>query len=431
MEERNIKLIYRENFDNSLSEKKKLNILAVIIIVELVLGGSGRLIAFGTFLSLRYLLFFIAILYYIFFVFRNNLNIRRNIFFKPIIIFLIFYFFSISNGLIKGYEIGDVIKSSQGFLYIFMILPFTIFIDNKEKANQAIKIFINSTIILGIIALLIYVLFSISPGNYSIITKWLDKFNYGYISIRNGLPAVFLKGTPYLVIAFNIELFRYINMTERSYKSIINMSILFLAILATISMGAWIALFVGIILCIFLSNGKKNILIIFAIVIAGILIYYIFSDYIGKIIELRISSNDSSYIIKSNQLHVLIKTWLNNFLFGNGFGVKVNFMTQLGYREMINFELFWLQLLVNMGLCGFLAYLNIIVKNIIESKRNISFLDEFEKINLKACNIGLITLCIISSVNPFLNNPIGIGYVVILMCIINAYRRDIKQNLEK
>ena len=101
-------------------------------------------------------------------------------------------------------------------------------------------------------------------------------------------------------------------------------------------------------------------------------------------------------------------------------------MTELGYREMINFELLWLQLLVNMGLLWFITYLNVIVKSIVESKRISRFLSEFEKINLKGCNIGLITLCIISSVNPFLNNPIGIGYLVILMCIINAYKITIK-----
>lgn len=418
-------MIYRKKFDDNLLEKK-LNILAIIIIIELVLGGSGRLVSFGTFISLRYVLVFIAIIYYIFFIFKNNLNIRINIFFKPIIIFLIFYFISIANGLIRGYDVGNVIKSSQGFYYIFMILPFSVFIDNKKKANQAIEIIINSAVILGVIALITYTLFSISIGNYSIITKWLDKFNYGYISIRYGLPAVFFKATPYLIIAFNIELFKYINITERSYKSIFKMTILFLAILVTMSMGAWISLFFGGILCIFLSNRKKNIVTIFTVLIVVILVYFLFSDYIGKVLELRISSNDSSYIIKNNQFRILIKTWLNNFLIGNGFGIKLNFMTQLGYREMINFELFWIQLLVNMGLLGFIAYLNIIVKSIVESKKISRFLSGFEKINLKGCNIGLITLCIISSVNPFLNNPIGIGYLVILMCIINAYKMTIK-----
>ncbi|AMC01358.1 hypothetical protein [Aerococcus viridans] len=108
-------------------------------------------------------------------------------------------------------------------------------------------------------------------------------------------------------------------------------------------------------------------------------------------------------------------------LFGKGFGVRILFINEIATREMVKFELFWLELLVNMGILGFISYVYIILKNLFVGLKSCRKLNLREATHVKSIIIGLLMLCIISSVNPFLNNPIGLGYLVIVMTSINAF----------
>ena len=128
------------------------------------------------------------------------------------------------------------------------------------------------------------------------------------------------------------------------------------------SMGIWLATFFSVILVIYISKGKFKINGIIVVSILSIMILLILKDYVLISIANRLNSTDSSYIVKLDQLVNLINIWLENAVFGKGFGFEVMFSTALGSRTMVNFELFWIQLLVNMGLIGFASYLSIFVK---------------------------------------------------------------------
>jgi uncharacterized membrane protein YjjP (DUF1212 family) len=77
-----------------------------------------------------------------------------------------------------------------------------------------------------------------------------------------------------------------------------------------------------------------------------------------------------------------------------------------------------------MGLVGFLSYMLLIFEPVLAFIKGM-----FKKIYkgediifVLTLSIGILIMCIISSVNPFMNNPIGIGYLALFLSTINLYR---------
>jgi len=412
-------------------KKQKVNLLAVIIIIELVLGGSGRLIAFGSLLTIRYILFLFALAYFAASFVKNKFTLKRKAFYIDIILFFFMFFVSLASGIYRGYDLGNILRTSQGYLYLLIYFPFSIMINNTEKSKKMHTLFANCTVVLAIISIAIFVIFKLNPSSYSIITPILNRFNYGYIAMRGGLPAVFLKTSPYMAIGFIIFLFQFINIKDkRNITNLIKLLLLLIGCIATMSMGIWIAVFVGVFLVIVLSEGKYKRAAIISIAFISVIIMVLFLGYISESLGNRLSTSDSSYIVKFNQLLTLIDYWAKHPLLGNGFGVEVTFTSELGTREMINFELFWVQILVNMGILGFLLYSNIIVKALYYSIRTWKDIPKNDMVLIKSLGVGLIALCIVSSVNPFLNNPIGIGYLILVLSTISVYTKE-NLNYEK
>lgn len=418
----NKELINKESENN---KKENISLLATIIVIELVLGGSGRLITIGPYVSIRYILFFVAIIYLLFKYVSRRFRIKKNVFYIDILLFMYVIIFSIGIGLMCGYEINNVLISSKGYLYILMYIPFSIIIDNKGKSKQIYRLFINCSVILALITLTIFVFFYFDDAVYPFLSPILRKFDYGYIALRGGLPAVFMKTSPFMAITFIIVLINFVNIEkEKNIYNIFKLMILLLGIFATMSMGIWIATFIGVIIAIVLFSGKKKIMGIATIGLLVVISLLFLSEYITVSLANRLSSTDSSFIIKFDQLLTLFRLWLEKPMFGYGLGLEITFQTELVSRTMVNFELFWIQILVNMGLIGLVVFLRMFTKPIYYTKKLSEEISFEESIQLKSLIIGLIVLSVISSVNPFLNNPIGIGYLIIVMSTVSAYLSD-------
>lgn len=427
-----------------------INILPFIIIYELVLGGSGRVIMLGSHITIRYFLFFIAMLYYLIVIIKDifiyklsfkalvHKRINRNLVY--LCIFFALFLFAIFNGFRNGNAISDIFTSSKGFLYILMIFPFSLFVDSKEKAKKLVKTFIDATVILAVITFVIFIIYGLYNESYNVFGVLLNKWSYGYIALRSGFPAVFMKTSPYMAVALIYELNMFINGVEKKTKrKMFNIFILLEGIICTMSMGIWIASAVGFSLVVLVSIlNRKNIKtesgksifvellpMIIIVVLTQIIFNQIFADYIVSVIDNRIDSADSSFVVKSDQLIKLTSVWLENIFFGKGYGVRIFFeLGKFRSESMIQFELFWNQLLVNMGLVGFVSYMLLIFEPVLVFFKGMikkRYKSEDIIFILSLC-IGIFMMCIISSVNPFMNNPIGIGYLVLFLSTINLYR---------
>ncbi|MGB4588339.1 MAG: hypothetical protein WBI17_03770 [Clostridiaceae bacterium] len=434
------------------------NILPYIIVVELVLGGSGRTIMFGDFLTIRYVLFFMAMMYFVVVIardifitklsFRELIKTRVSKTYINLIIFFVILMFSIFNGFRNGYSLQDIFIASKGFLFILIIFPFFIFVDSMEKAKKLFEAMIYASVILAVLTILIFIFYGLNPDSYIILRTTLDKLDYGYIAMRGGQPAVFMKASPFLAIALNYEINMYINDPKKNrYVNITSICLLLAAVICTMSMGLWIASIVGVGFVIIVSFfNRRNIKLphykgdLLKIALVFVL-FNLFgkinspeavanTNYIQNSLNNRLSSDDTSFIVKKDQLFKLTTLWLENPIFGKGFGASIMFkVDKIRNDRMVLFELFWNQLLFNVGAVGFLAYLWLIFEPMLlffkkAFKKSFAGKDMMHMISL---NMGMIIICIISSVNPFMNNPIGIGYLVIFLSSVHIY---LKPNIE-
>ena len=415
--------------------KSRLSFLAYIVVIEMVLGGSGHVIALGP-LTLKYSLFLISIIYFAVITLTRPYKIdERNIFYGPVLVFLALLFLSIINGLLHGYPVGDVITATQGYLYFLMIFPFTLFIDNLEKVKEVLRVLNASALILAVMSILIFILLYIAPAQvYAIVNPVLVKLSYGALEPNGVLPRVFFRTDPFIAIAFIHQLFSYVNKHDKkNIRAIVTMAILLLGCLTTMTMGIWLALVVGIGLCIVFSPGRNKINILLIVILGSIIIFIPFANSIQQILVKRFSSTDISFIVKLDQLFTMLNIWIHNFFFGTGYGVTIIFNNGVMYREITKFELSWLELLVCMGITGFMSFSYILIKTVLNGLRAAGLSTERYSIQIKAMITGVIMLCVMSLVNPFLNNPIGLGYIIIVMCSVNVYYKTLNtaQTLEK
>ncbi len=405
----------------NLLKKKKICFLGFLVVLDLVYGGAGRVIAFGP-LTPRYLLFFLAILFFILDILKRGFKTPKNIFYAPLFFFFALYLVAFINGILRGRPPENIIFASKGYLYLFMLLPFTVFIDSKEKALQVIKIFNIGAVFFAALTICLFVLIKVESSLFNIINHIMQKHYYGHLAIRYGLPSVFFKTSPYMAIAFINIMMQWVNLEkQRNLTNVAYMIILFIGCLTTMTMGIWVALFVGIIGVGLISKGGKRIYVLLALAMVGSVLMLTLGDYVWTAFINRINVNDSSYIIKSDQLKTLMSLWSENLLFGKGFGTEVVFVSEIGTRIMTKFELFWMELLVLTGLLGFFAYNYMILKIYLIGFKISKCFDKQESVQIHSLLIGVFMLCVVSSVNPFLNNPIGMGYLIISMSSINVF----------
>lgn len=438
------------------------DILPNIIIVELVLGGSGRTIMFGEFLTIRYVLFFLAMMYFVVVIardifvtklsFNELIKTRMSKTYVNLIIFFVIFMFSIFNGFRNGYTLQDIFIASKGFLFILIIFPFFIFVDSIEKAKKLFEAMIYATVALAILTILIFIFYGLNPDSYIFFRTMLDKLDYGYIAMRGGQPAVFMKASPFLAIVLNYEINMYINDPKKNrHVNITFICLLLAAVICTMSMGLWIASIVGAGFVIIVSFfNRKNIKLphykgdLLKIALVFVL-FNLFgrinspeavanTNYIQNSLNSRLSSDDTSFIVKKDQLFKLTTLWLENPFFGKGFGASIMFkVDKIRNDRMVLFELFWNQLLFNVGAVGFLAYIWLIFEPMLLFFKN-AFKKSFagkDMMHMFSLNMGMIIICIISSVNPFMNNPIGIGYLVIFLSSVHIYLKPNAENKDE
>ncbi len=108
-------------------------------------------------------------------------------------------------------------------------------------------------------------------------------------------------------------------------------------------------------------------------------------------------------------------------IMGRGFGATVTYKTNDprilaanpdGLYTTYAFEWGWLDVWLKLGLLGLLAYLGLFIKIIIDGLKTHSYL----ALSLTA---GLIVLMVVNIFSPYINHPLGIGYLIITACLIN------------
>jgi len=390
--------------------------------------------------------------------FSDSLNFFKSKFFPYYLALFIFILWGAINGFLNKNSFNNIFFDINGWLYFLLIFPiYSALFTKKEKGNNKnililYKIFWASIIWLSVKTF--FLLFIFSHNLTSIISevyKWVRVTGVGEITkMDDSFYRIFFQSHIYVLIGFFTLLALTISQKPRilNFKLLAAICSLLSVILISFSRSFWVGLMFGLFLfyCFILwQYGCKKLMraigllflifIISSSIIFGI-VKFPYPDPFGNFNAAQIFSERATTIsgeaaISSRWalLPKLNEQILKNPFLGQGFGTTVTYITSdprvlesnaTGEYTAYAFEWGWLDILLKIGLFGLLAYLFLIGKIL---KSCFQYLKNSENTSQKNMILGLlIGLAVLSCVNiftPYLNHPLGIGYLILVSVIVD------------
>ena len=424
------------------------NVVTILIFIEFVLGGLGHV--FG--LPIRKGLFVVGILFSIYMIFREKINIEK-VFLIPIIVVCIYLAYGSIIGLINRNSLGDIFSDVNSFLGIIYILLLIVYVKGRnENIDKIINVFVNCAVIVAIMTITLFFVSRIYlPNNLEIIVTYNNlnsKLQYGFISglvMSNNYARVYLYNGIFMQLAAAIMFIKLFNK-DKNVFGILKLAILLVGIYVSNTRGFWLGTIGAVVISMiyYLWRFKKFNLTLRNIVIALIpliLVSVIIPKTIVAVspeqnlpnssgsIKDRIESisdfeNDESNKVRAIQLKFLVNRIKEKPILGWGFGAHIEEYPQymidnnLQPVSSTSFELYYIELLFKTGIIGILIFFGYLVFNFVKLivllfKKNLRMRDEQV---LVGWTIGTMSILASSITNPYIA-----GLSVFFVLVMEVY----------
>ncbi len=436
------------------------------LIAELVVGSHGYMLSLdtGTFVvSLRLGLFLAVFIAWATWVVRQrNIYFFQSRFAKWYVALLTFLVIGVVVGYIHGNTWHDIFFDWNGYLFFGMVLPFTQAIRTKQQVYNALFVLFAGVLVLTIKTVILVFLFSHSE--YFVyylgsIYKWIRDFRIGEITLQsNGFYRIFFQSHIYVVYALCISLALLMYRWRWQYVAAIGATVTLLFL--SYSRSFWLAslLIIGLLAVYILLKRHATFgrfVKVYSLVLLLSSVGYI---TILGIVNLPLSSDGGSGVSAGSLLtdrtqdptteaagssrmallQPLLQKNLEHPLLGSGFGTNVTYQTQDpralatnpdGYYTTFAFEWGYLDLWLKLGLAGTLVYLLLLGVLI---QRGYALADALPLSSDRYIVIGVlfgtIALVMVHALTPYLNHPLGIGWIVIVTVMFDYYSRHTNEN---
>lgn len=369
--------------------------LYTITILELFLGGGGRLLEFGP-ITLRMVLFGLCLYSTAWLIIKRAAVDRRAIALAAIFIgfYLTIQLLSLLNGAASGASTEELLADVKPSLYWLVAPFFAVVLGSREAILRTATL----ARIAGL-ALATGYLLAIS----CLLSGMLD-FNRFYEALDatgefffRGNTFFFYKGFLYIAIATVFFL------AERGKLQKVAALLLASALALTLTRGFVIAAATAILMMLFslrrwLMLSTAALLAVFAVFVIWIYLPEMSNDYSAQ--------RDVSNNIRIEDFRfILANATLKTLLIGEGFGSYIN--------ERLNIENTYLWILWKTGLPGLLFWLaplllcTMYYRRIVHSGR--------DRRLAAAMYYSVVLIYVQTATNPFLNNPIGLSFVLIAL----------------
>ncbi|MGJ1335526.1 hypothetical protein [Sphingobacterium siyangense] len=375
-----------------MEERQKIsisNLFFYLVIIEIVIGGSGRLIEFGS-LSLKMLFYIVAI----FISFFSLKKIQLNEVFHLQVIFLLIICLGFVFAAFNNAPIELILEDIKPLTFMFISSYIAINIKSLHNIKVVSFLIKYSSLLMGIIYILIVIGLHLGVINFS--AFYQQQSENSEIFFR-GEKFFFYKGFLYLGIGFIFF------VTSKSFKDQILAFILFTALCLTLTRGFILAASLVYFYYIFFVN-KGYFLKFFALILGCISLIYllpILLDTLGN-------KSDSDLVRFLTFDEVVEEINFGSTFFGHGFGIGVE-------SRPIHMEISFLEIFHKQGIIGLLFWFGLLAYLIVKFKTIRS--NDLKKIGLPYL-LSVFFVYIQSFTNPFVNNPIGISILMIAFIVI-------------
>ena len=386
--------------------KRISKIVLIAILVELCLGGGGRITALGN-VSLRMVLFCIAmILALITLIKRNNIPLRYwrifGFFFLTILIGVVF-------GLLNHSPLKLIWEDVKPLLY-FLILPFFVLTIDKSEGQEIARIIKISSVTLAVSFFLLVFLINVGIipflNFYRLTEKTVEFFYRGELTF-------FYKGFLFFGIG---SIFYYFSDSNKKYFFI---SILVLAIIVSVTRGFLFSLAVTFAIHLFkrrlIYYSVTAAMIAISIVLWGNQVTINFSRWVDSNNRRESFEKASPHLLGGRNYsdagrfeqitEVKDRISFSSVLVGHGFGQGVP-------SRPVHMEISYLEIFHKQGFIG-LAFWGLLAGMVLTGYRQ-----ALPSLLANAFFFSALFIFIESLTNQYINNPIGMSMLLLfLVCL--------------
>lgn len=429
-------------------------LLLTIFFVEIFVGGGGRLIDFGV-LSIRQVLFLLLVLTFVFRIVREkayfNKEINTFIRFNPVTLGVYglvgWFFISAVIGYINGHALSVIVTDLFRVSFVAVYFPLAYYISEKRfSKKKIISLLKYSALVVAIFTIVVSLLGkTIFSGNFEPFYNFMNMIMNDDLFFRPS-NSVFYKSHFFVLIGLILSL-NAVLAKNYSKIDVANILLCSISVLWSETRGFLLAFIVSILVIIILDikvtvdpvKGikqkiqtlihskqfvKKSLILLFVIVSLPFLYQHMTlqrfepseSTYFPEQSNLEdIKEREVEDVSVNARLEFIVdskKILLSdpiNLIFGTGYGTEIAGRTS-------GIEMSFLDILVEQGFIGLGTWLFLcilVIYNYYLAYKRGAKLTTFE-ISLISAFIGMLLL---TNINPFINNPIGISFFIVLLII--------------
>ena len=436
---------------------KKLEYGLFIVLAELIIGSKGYLfflpINDNISVSLRLALWSAYMLIFSFYFLKQirqkylqaeYLVNLKNFYFKKQYLFLsLAVVIGLVSAILYKNEIGNIFFDFNAWLYFLLIFPI---ISLKPDKHRLILVIFSSVFWISLKTLLLLGIFSYNHPEFSVfIYRWLRKTLVGEMTLLTGWNRVFIQSQIFVVITYFFLLFYNLKFANWKNFQQINFWVnlifggLFTStIIISLSRSFWLAALVALSAALIFiavkysikSSLKSSFFVLMSLVFGFFFIWLAtpFNSSVSienQLIERVSEKNEAALSSRWSLLPKLLSEIKKNPVTGQGFGATVTYISQdprvleqnqEGLYTTYAFEWGYFDIWLKIGMIGLLAYLWLLW-SLFRSSWQLGWRqsDNF----YFALLTGLIFLTIVHMFTPYLNHPLGIGFILIASCLIS------------
>lgn len=378
---------------------------------------------------------------------------------------------SFLQGILRGHGFANTFLDFNNWLYFLLILPITQIYTNKNTnqhkffIENILSILAAASLFLSLKTLFLFYIFSHADSEiWATAYKFIRDTLSGEVThVSSNIFRVFIQSQIYLLIFFFVWLSNSKpKIQNKSYSFFIfHYSLLILplaALIVSFSRSFWAGLGVGIfvylIILLITAGGNKVLAFVrnFAKIL-GVAILAVLIVFLTLILPPKRDENallnalggrlgvDAAASSRLNQIKPLTQEILKSPLIGFGFGKTITYrsndprvtpITAGGSGEITTYAFEWgyLDMILKFGVVGILVYLFLIftilkrLVNVKAQNSNVKSMtnDQGQKDCLLRFGfiLSLLAVLTINIFSPYLNHPLGIGFIIIVICYINT-----------
>jgi O-antigen ligase len=438
-----------------------------VVLAELFIGSMGHLFVlnlWGHLLPIRIALWsavmvvFVIKLVYQLFTAGKQANYWQGLRqFRGLKLFLslwVLVILGVIIGLLNHHTTALVLADVNAWPYFLILGPAVVIYGSikSEATKQDSRLrtlFATGAIWLSLKTLALFFIFTHNLVNSQLVYLWLRQTLVGEMTATtSGWPRIFIQGQIYAVIAFIFTFWLSLRSgIENQFTSSLAWfklglgALFFTSILLSFSRSFWVAsisALVMLLLIIWYQYGWLKLLkagawLMSSVLLSVVIIYLVASfpyihankNNLEEVFLERVSNgNEAALSSRWSLLPVMLKADLQEPILGQGFGATITYISYdprvlqndpQGHYTTYAFEWGYLDLWLKLGLLGLAAYLWLLISLIKDAWRQGKNQDSYLFIPLAA---SLVLVAVVHMFTPYLNHPLGIGWLVICSCLI-------------